>query len=154
MPLNITDENISKKQLNILSNGTDEQFEKIYYLKGSDFLREEKQLLESEQPEVPSSIYDKLSQRYLVNKFLINSEISEIDYEMENLQKLDELITNSVMSKNIDLFSYYITEENNIKDLSINYTRLIIVNIIIGFIFSIIGILFFDSYIKNKSKNS
>ena len=154
MPLNITDENISKKQLNILSNGTDEQFEKIYYLKGSDFLREEKQLLESEQPEVPSSIYDKLSQRYLVNKFLINSEISEIDYEMENLQKLDELITNSVMSKNIDLFSYYITEENNIKDLSINYTRLIIVNIIIGFIFSIIGILFFDSYIKNKSKNN
>ena len=90
----------------------------------------------------------------MVNKFLINSEISEIDYEMENLQKLDELITNSVMSKNIDLFSYYITEENNIKDLSINYTRLIIVNIIIGFIFSIIGILFFDSYIKNKSKNS
>ena len=152
MPLNITDKNISEIQPNILSNGTDEQFEKIYYLKGSDFLREEKQLLESELPEVPSSIYDKLSQRYLINKFLINNKISKIDYGIENLEKLDELISNSPISENIDLFSYYITEANNIKNLGINYKRLIIANFIAGLIFSIILVLFYDSYNRNKSK--
>ena len=153
IPLNITDENMSKIRLNIISNGSDEQFEKIYYLKGSDFLKEEKRILEGEKIEIPSLIYDELSKQFLRNKFLIDKEIGEVNFQIENLKKLNDLISNSVVTDDMNLFKYYITEENNIKNLGLNYTRLIVVNIILGFIFSTLLILFLDSYKKNKSKS-
>lgn len=140
---------ISEIQLN-LSSGSDGQFDKIYYLKGWEFLQEEKRFIESQEINIEPSIFESLTNSYLLEKYNFDQEISKIEYQIRNLEELDKLIVKSLESKTINLFKYYITMENNTSKIQSNYLRLFIINLILGFGFGVAFIILIDSYRRSK----